>query len=145
MSHPIVRWIVLTLAVFLAAKIVPGISYETYTSLLIAGLVLGILNTFVKPILTLLSLPFIIVTLGLFLVILNALTLKLTGWLVPGFHVNGFWAAVLGALIISVVNLFFGGTKSKAVKNSRFQVHSSTLPSNAVKKVDTGKGDVIDI
>lgn len=141
MKNLLIRWLVLTLAVFLAAQIVPGISYDTATSLLIAGLVLGILNAFLKPVLTLLSLPFILVTLGLFLVIINAVTLKLTDWLVPGFHVKGFLAAILGALIISVVNLFFGNNSNPKQASKSFRVQ---VPANR-KSSDHDKGDVIDI
>lgn len=145
MNNLFVRWLVLTLAVFLAATVVPGITYSSWTDLLIAGLVLGILNTFLKPLLTLLSLPFIILTLGLFLVIVNALTLSLTGWLVGGFDVNGFWAAIFGSLIISLVNLFLGGNKTKVQGSSHtgFKVTRppSSAPSSSRKKDD----DVIDI
>lgn len=141
MKNLLLRCLVLTLAVFLAAQIVPGISYDTLTSLVIAGLVLGILNTFLKPILTFLSLPFILVTLGLFLVVVNAVTLKLTDLLVPGFHVKGFWAALLGALIISVVNLFFGKNSNPKKTSSSFRVQ---VPSKSKASVHD-KGDVIDI
>jgi len=146
MKNALLRWLVLTLAVFLAATIVPGISYNSWSDLLIAGLVLGLLNTFLKPLLTLLSLPFILLTLGLFLVIVNALTLSLTGWLVSGFNVNGFWPAVLGSLIVSLVNLFFGGNKKKTRRpvQASFNVKQPPNPSSSAisNKIDS---DVIDI
>jgi len=103
-----VRWLILTLAVWTAACIVPGITYDHWQSLLIAALVLGILNVFVKPIILLISLPLIFVTFGFFLVLINALLLKATAWLVPGLHIASFWSALGGSLVISIVSLFFG-------------------------------------
>jgi putative membrane protein len=146
MNNAFVRWIVLTLAVFLAATVVPGIEYAKWTDLLIAGLVLGILNTFLKPIITLLSLPFIVLTLGLFLIIVNALTLSLTAWLVNGFDVHGFWPAVFGSLIISLVNLFFGGNKTKKSPpaNVSFKDHPGA-GNNPAQRTPKKDDDVIDI
>ena len=86
----------------------PGIAYDHWQTLLVAALVFGILNAFVKPVLMLISLPLIFVTFGLFLVLINALLLKATAWLVPGLHVASFWSALGGSLIISIVSLFFG-------------------------------------
>ncbi|MFA5043294.1 MAG: phage holin family protein [Kiritimatiellia bacterium] len=102
------RWLILTLAVWVAAHVAPGIAYDNWPSLLIAALVLGILNAFVKPILMLISLPLIFVSFGLFLVLINALLLKATAWLAPGLHVASFWSALGGSLVISIVSLFFG-------------------------------------
>ena len=76
MLGTLVRWLILTLAVWVAAYVVPGIAYDHWQNLLVAALVLGILNAFVKPILMLISLPLIFVTFGLFLVLINALLLK---------------------------------------------------------------------
>jgi len=108
MLGTLVRWLILTLAVWVAAHLVPGIAYDHWQSLLIAALVLGILNAFVKPIILLISLPLIFVTFGFFLVLINALLLKATAWLVPGLHVASFWSALAGSLVISIVSLFFG-------------------------------------
>lgn len=99
-----IRWLVTTLAVFIAAHIVPGVSYLDWGGLLLAGLLLGILNAFVRPVLMLLSLPWIIVTMGLFILLLNALLLKLVAMIVPGVAVEGFWSAVFGAIVISIVS-----------------------------------------
>ena len=86
---------------------------EKLLPLLVVALILGVVTSFVKPILTILSIPFIIVTLGLFLVIINALMLMLTSWLADkldiGFHVDGFWSAVGGAIIITVVTWIVDG------------------------------------
>lgn len=108
MLGTIIRLIILTVAVWVAASLAPGITYERWSDLLIAALVLGILNTFVKPILMLISLPLIVFTFGVFLVLLNALLLELTAWLVPGLQITSFGWALLGSLIVSIVSLFFG-------------------------------------
>ena len=104
------------LAVGVAAWLVPGIRFtegdrlaDYWPALLAVGAILGVVSIFVKPIVQLLSIPFIIITLGLFLWVINALMLELTGWLAEqldlGFRVDDFfWSALLGALVISVVN-----------------------------------------
>ena len=106
----LIRWLMLSLAVWVAAIIVPGIHLEGWQSTLIVAAILGLLNTYVKPILFLLSLPFTIITLGLFLVVLNALMLGLADLVANissdiRFDVDGIWAAIFGALIISFVNV----------------------------------------
>jgi putative membrane protein len=108
MKQALFRWLVLTIAVWVAANVVPGIAYDNWKTLLIAALILGILNSSVKPILRLVSLPFIIVSFGLFLLVINALLLLLTAWLTPGFQVSGFWSATGGSLVISIVSMFLG-------------------------------------
>jgi putative membrane protein len=91
-------------AIYLAAAIVPGIDVSGWLTALGAGLVLGLINAVVRPVLVILTLPVTLLTLGLFLLVLNGLCLWLTALLVEGFVVEGFWAAVLGALIVSVVS-----------------------------------------
>jgi putative membrane protein len=116
MSGPIAhfcqRWMITTLGVLLAAYVVPGIEFQNWTSLLVASLLLGFLNAFIRPILVLLSLPFLLVTFGLFYFVINAGLLWLVGQLVKGFHVVGFWPALGGGLVISlvgfIVNLLVG-------------------------------------
>lgn len=99
--------------------IVPGLNCDHWQTLVLASLVLGILNTFVKPILLLLSLPFIVVTFGLFLVFINAGLLEFTAWIVPKFHVAGFWSAMGGGLVISIVSIVLGypGANSRPQRN----------------------------
>ena len=92
------------LAIFFAAAIVPGIEIRGVLSALGAGLVLGLVNAVVRPVLLVLTLPLTLVTLGLFLFVLNGLCLWLTSMLVVGFEVHGLWAAIFGALIVSVVS-----------------------------------------
>lgn len=105
----LIRWIITTLAVWVAVELVPGLGYDRWQTLVLAALVLGILNSFVKPLLALITIPLIIVTLGLFLIIINAALLKLTAWLVPGFFVADWMSAFAGSIIISIVTFFFGG------------------------------------
>lgn len=116
MRHFVFRWFVTTFAVFVASWIV-GIDYTGIGCLLAASLLLGIINAFVRPILFFLSIPFILVTLGLFILIINALMLKLVSEIVPCFRVHGFWSAIFGAVIISFVSwllsAFFRGSDGR--------------------------------
>ncbi len=100
----ILVWILNAVALLVVAYILPGISVASFGSALIAALVLGLLNTLVKPLLVILTLPITIVTLGLFLLVLNALVFWLAGSILKGFQVNGFWWAVIGALVYSLVS-----------------------------------------
>lgn len=116
--HFLQSWLINTLAVLVAVEIVPGIHFNDSGLLtpFIASLVLGILNSFVRPILMLLALPFLIFTLGLFTLVINALLLRVVGLLLaPHFQVDTFWSAFLGALIISIVsialNVLTGGAR----------------------------------
>jgi len=100
----LIRLLANTLAILAAAYMLPGIDVSGGLSLLAAALVLALINAFVRPVLLFLTLPFTLVTLGLFIFLLNAFCLWLTSQLVKGFEVHGFWTAVFGALIISVVS-----------------------------------------
>jgi len=113
----LIRWLILIVAVWIAATIVPGIGYGNWHSLVVAALVLSILNSLVKPALQILSLPFVILTFGLFLLVVNVIVLGITAWLVRGFWVGGFWSALGGSLVISIVSLFLGytGARRRAV------------------------------
>jgi putative membrane protein len=117
MTAFVIRWLVTTIAVLVAAHLIPGIGYDGWGALLGASLLLGIINAFVRPILLLLSLPFIIITMGLFIFVINALLLLLVSKIVPAFHVAGFWSAFFGAIIISLVSWilssFFRGSDGK--------------------------------
>jgi len=100
----LVRWIVNAAAVFLAANLVPGISVSGFAVAVLAGLILGFVNAIIKPILFVLTLPITVVTLGLFIFVVNAICLALVAWLVPGLSISGFWAAFFGAIVISLVS-----------------------------------------
>jgi len=120
MTAFILRWMVTTVAVFVAERLIPGIHCDGMSALLGASLLLGIINAFVRPILLLLSLPWIILTMGLFIFVINALLLMLVSKIVPPFHVEGFWPAFFGAIIISIVSWilssFFRGSDGRIYK-----------------------------
>jgi putative membrane protein len=100
----ILRFLCGVAGLWVAAQAVRGISYDRVGSLLAAAAILGVINAVIRPILVILTLPLTIITLGLFLLVINAFTLKLVTLFLHGFHVRGFWAAVLGALIVSVAS-----------------------------------------
>ena len=91
-------------AVFLAAQLIPGISVDSPGAALAAGIVLGLVNAVIRPLLILLTLPVTLLTLGLFIFVVNAICLALAAWLVPGFTIGGFGSALVGALVISVTS-----------------------------------------
>jgi putative membrane protein len=99
-------WLINTLAVLVAVYIVPGIHYRTWLDLLVASLLLGILNAVIRPVLLFMSLPLLIFSLGLFILVINALLLDFVGYLLrPAFSVQDFSAAFWGALVIGLVSL----------------------------------------
>ena len=100
----IVRTAIIALGIWLAAYLVPGISTASNSDLVWAAIALGLINAFVRPILVVLTIPLTILTLGLFLIFLNAAMLNLAGWFVDGFDVVGFWSSIFGAIIISIVS-----------------------------------------
>jgi putative membrane protein len=101
----VIRWISNTVALFVAAWLLSGVDYgHQWWTLLIAGAVFTVVNFAVKPILAVLSIPFIVVTLGLFYFLINVLMLYLTDWLVPDFEIKSFWWGALAAIIVAVVN-----------------------------------------
>jgi putative membrane protein len=97
------------LAIFAAAWLVPGVYLAGPVPAIIAGLILGLVNALVRPLLILLTLPFTLITLGLFLLVVNTICLALTAALVPGFEISGFFAAFLGALIVTIVSWLLSG------------------------------------
>ncbi|OPY10663.1 MAG: Membrane protein of unknown function [Syntrophus sp. PtaB.Bin001] len=114
----LVKWLILTVAVLLAAYTLEGIRVSGFVSALMAAAVLGFLNVFFKPILILLTLPVNILTLGFFTFLINALILKMASGVIPGFEVHGFWTAVFGALLISVVNWILNALLGKQDGNN---------------------------
>ena len=100
-------WILNAVSLLVVAYVLPGITVASFGSALIAALVLGLLNMLVKPLLVVLTLPITIVTLGLFLLVLNALLFWFVGSILKGFQVDGFGWALLGALIYSIVTSLF--------------------------------------
>ncbi|HTC25416.1 MAG TPA: phage holin family protein [Gemmatimonadales bacterium] len=109
MRHLLIRLLINAVALFAAVKLIPGMHFSGgLTNLLLVALVFGLVNAVVRPILTLLSCPLIVVTLGLFLLVINAGMLWLTSWLSDkfalGFQVDGFLPALLGGLVIGIVS-----------------------------------------
>jgi len=109
MKRFLIHWLVIALALWVTAYILPGVNVDSTQALAIAAVVLGLVNALIRPILTILTLPITILTLGLFYLIVNGLTFLLASKMVPGFHVSGFWWAVLGALVVSIISSFVGG------------------------------------
>ena len=100
----VLRFVVTGVAVLVAVQVIPGLTIDSFAAGAVGVLVLAILNAVVRPLLYLLSAPFIIVTLGLFMIVINAFLLHVVSVLVMGFHVHGFWPAVGGAVLISLVS-----------------------------------------
>lgn len=100
----VLRIAIVGLGLWMAGETVPGVTIEGLPTLVMAAAVLGFLNAIVKPLLVLLSLPFILVTLGLFLFVLNAATFALAAWLFEGFEVAGFGSALLGSIVVSIAS-----------------------------------------
>src|SRR6266545_4272784 len=96
-------------AIILAAYVLPGIHIAGLFAAFVAGVILGFVNAIVRPVLFFLTLPLTLITLGLFIFVLNAICFALTAWLVPGFSVDGFWWAVFGALLVSIVSWILNG------------------------------------
>jgi putative membrane protein len=115
----LVHWLVVAAALALAAHLVPGVHVGSLTALAIGSLVLGIVNALVRPLLTFLTFPITVVTLGLFYLVVNAVCFGLAAFLVPGFSANGFVPAILGALVVSVVSWVLGGALGEGTKRPR--------------------------
>jgi putative membrane protein len=105
----LLHWLIVALSLWFAAYIVPGVRLASGTTLLIAALVLGLVNAIVRPVLTIITLPLTILTLGLFYLVVNGLAFMLATMLVPGFSVDSFGSAVLGALVVSIISWIIGG------------------------------------
>mgnify|MGYP003408513167 CR=1 FL=1 len=109
----LINLIVTAVIVYLLANFLPGISVDGFGSSIIVVIVLALLNFIVKPILQLISIPVTILTLGLFLFVINALIIMLCGYIVCGFHVEGIWPALLFSLVLSIVQSIVGGIGSE--------------------------------
>jgi len=140
--------------VFFAAAVVNGIVFEDKVSLGIVVVVLGLFNTFLKPLLVLFALPFVVLTLGLGLLFINALLLLLAAEVVPGFYVDGFWTACMGAVVISLTHvaanvclgfwnnrIHFVGMRARPPE----QANKTRPPVARIHRPDRANEDVIDI
>lgn len=100
----ILNWLAAAVVILIAAFLLPGVSVDGLVAALILAVVLGAINGFIRPILVLLTLPLTILTLGLFLFILNALLIQLAAAIVPGFHVASLWSAMLFSIVLSIIS-----------------------------------------
>ncbi|MBQ8669218.1 phage holin family protein [bacterium] len=105
MLNLFLRWIAYTLAIIFVAWIIPGISVENFLSAMLVCVILALINTFIKPMVQIISLPITILTLGLFALVINALLLMLAGVIAPGFEVDGFLSAFLGSILLSLFGM----------------------------------------
>lgn len=109
----LLNWLISTLAILVAAYLIPGITV-TWLAALVLAIVLGLINAFIKPVLFILTLPINILTLGLFSLILNALIVLFVSYFVPGFTVAGFWPAFFFSILVSLINALFGANHYRA-------------------------------
>lgn len=135
-------WLIIALGVLIASLLIPGISYgDNAATLVIAVIVLSLLNLVLKPLLILFTLPFVVLTMGLGILIINALLFMLTGALVPGFEVASFWSALGGAVIVSLTMIGVNLILSPPIKVQRTRVIGGSDRSPAHRRDD----DAIDI
>ncbi len=99
-------WLINALALYVTDFIISGISFENWQTLFVAALVIGIINTLIKPVALLITLPITILTLGIFALIVNTAMLALAAQIVPGFNIAGFWSAFFGAIVLAIVSTF---------------------------------------
>ena len=104
----LLQWTITALSLWISSHVFAGLRFESKSALVIAALLLGFANAIVRPLLILLTFPLTLVTLGLFLLVINALMLMLVAWLVKGFTISGFWTAFFAAIFISLLSFLFG-------------------------------------
>lgn len=104
----LISLILSSIAVFVAANILPGVHIDGFGTAIIVAIVLGIINAIIRPILLILTLPITILTLGLFSLVIIAFCVMLTSWIVPGFHVDGWLWALVFAIVLAIINAFIG-------------------------------------
>ncbi len=105
MVYLLIQWLILTLIVLFTAWILPGITVSSIPTAMVAALVIGMINVSIKPVLNWITLPFNVVTFGILALVINALLLMFTAYLVPGLSINGFWSAFFASIIISLLGL----------------------------------------
>jgi putative membrane protein len=119
----LINWFIYALAIGIVAYILPGIQLDGVLAALITAAILGFVNGFLRPVLFIFTLPLTILTLGLFTFVLNALMVLLAAAIVPGFHVAGFWWAVLFSLVLSIVVFFLGELTEPKERTVRYVSH----------------------
>ena len=124
----ILRLLLYTCAVLITAWILRrGVHVENFATAIMVAIALAIINTFIRPVLVFLTIPFTIVTLGFFLLVINALIIILIGRIVPGFTVDGFWWALLFSVILSIIASFFGTSSTTIVRRNEHEKPSDNL------------------
>ena len=112
MPQFLITWLITAVALLLTAQLVPGIKIENFWVAVVAAIVMGLINAFVRPLLIFFTLPLTVLTLGLFLFVVNAISFSLVAYFTPGFSVNSFFDALFGSIVLSVIvwilNQFFG-------------------------------------
>ena len=101
----LLKWLALALAIMFVGWIIPGITISSFMTALIASAVIALINIFIKPVLIFLTLPINIITLGLFILVINALLFMFVAYLVPGVEIDGFWSAFWGAVVLSILSI----------------------------------------
>lgn len=134
------NWLVNTFGVLVAVFILPGVGCDSFPQLLLASLLLGMLNAGVRPFLLFIALPLLVISLGLFLIVINAFLLYVVSWVVPAFTIDSFGWAILGALIIGFVSLFSNGLIGS--RQTQIRVGRRKPPP---RRDDDGGGPVIDV
>ena len=127
------HWLTTAAALGVTAWILPGVQVDSLVALAVAALVLGFVNAIVRPVLVLLTLPFTVVTLGLFYFVVNGVAFGLAAYLVPGFRVASFFSAVLGALVVGLISWFIGAKRGHRSDRAR--------PGSTVVEVHRHRGD----
>ena len=141
MGHSILlRWLITTLAICMVPYVVGGVKVEGFGAAMFAAAVLGILNSLVRPVLILLTLPLTVVTLGLFLLVINTLMFLLAGSIAPGFHVESFWSALFGSIIVSIVSSMINGSIGTGYQSSTFVAGSGSEEDSEVLDLRKDRG-----
>lgn len=104
MKDFLLRWLINVISLLAVIHIVAGVSVDRWLTTVVAALVIGLLNAFIRPLLLILTLPVNVLTLGLFTLVINGFLFYLAAWLVRGFHVTGFWTAFVAALVFSIIS-----------------------------------------
>ena len=124
------RLLITALGLWAAAKVVPGVQLDGWGNLLIAALLLGIVNAVIRPVILILTLPLTVLTLGLFILVVNGISLEVVAWLMPGFTLSGLRAAILGSIIVGLTSWFastFVGGSGRIERYRRIEVTGRRL------------------
>jgi putative membrane protein len=124
------RLVITALGLWVASKIVPGVTLDAWGTLLVATLLLGIVNAVIRPVILILTLPLTVLTLGLFILVVNGISLVLVAWVLPGFHVAGLGSAILGSIVVGLTSWFastFVGSSGRIERYRRIEVQGRRL------------------